>query len=110
MIFGLALRLPCLLFVAVFVVPTGVAFALRTFGGSSVREQLSKTSAKYKYIPSRWSLMPPNKQYVRVGLLSHEEEFKTVEKLFRRTMNDYVVIDNIERVQNPFMWEKYCRY
>lgn len=75
-----------------------------------MREQLSKTSAKYKYIPSHWPPMPPNKQYVRCGLLSDEDEYKTVEKLFRRTMNDYVVIDSIERVQNPFMWEKYCRY
>ena len=54
--------------------------------------------------------MPPNSQYERVSLFSHEEEYKTVEQLFRRTMNDSFRIQSIERVQNPFMWEKYCRY
>lgn len=53
--------------------------------------------------------MPPNAQYKRVGLSQSSDEFKEVEQLFRRTMNDYVVIIGIDRVQNPFMMEKYCR-
>lgn len=72
---------------------------------------MSKGSAHHKYIPKHWSPMPPNKQYERVRLWEpHSSEFKGVEQLFRRTMNDYVTIVSIERVQNPFLFEKYCRY
>ena len=60
-------------------------------------------------VPSHWSSMPPSEQYTRVTLVPSSGEFKDVEKLFRKSMNDYVVIERIDRVQNPFMWEKYCR-
>ena len=33
-----------------------------------------------------------------------------METLFKKTVNKSVVIKGIERVQNPFMWEKYQRY
>lgn len=33
-----------------------------------------------------------------------------METLFKKTVNKNVVIKGIERVQNPFMWEKYQRY
>ena len=55
--------------------------------------------------------MPPSAQYRRITLTRSSGEFKDVEQLFKRTMNDYyVVIVNIDRVQNPFMMEKYCRW
>ena len=53
--------------------------------------------------------MLPSVQHTRVRVDTHSVEFKDVEQLFRKTMNDQAVIKTIERVQNPFMWEKYCR-
>lgn len=61
------------------------------------------------YVPSHWSPMPPNAQYTRVILDTSSAEFKDVEQLFRKTMNDRAVIKSIERVQNPLLWERYCR-
>jgi len=82
----------------------------RECGDASVKMKLNKMSASYKYIPSHWFPMPPGAQYRRITLTRSSGEFKDVEQLFKRTMNDdYVVIVNIDRVQNPFMMEKYCR-
>ena len=53
--------------------------------------------------------MAPNSKYVRVKLEVNTMEFEEVEKLFRETMKDDKVIVSIDRVQNPFLWEKYCR-
>ena len=60
-------------------------------------------------IPDHWSSMAPNAKYVLVKLEVNSVEFKEVEKLFRKTMKDEGVIVSIERVRNPFLWEKYCR-
>ena len=68
-----------------------------------------QTKAKDSHLPSNWSLMPSNTQYVRVRLSRSSQEFKDVEKLFRKSMKRSVEILKIERVQNPFMWEKYQR-
>ena len=66
--------------------------------------------AEKKYFPSHWSSMPPKSEYYRANVDRSSEEFKDLEKLFRSTMNDYTVrIENIDRVQNVFMMEKYCR-
>ena len=54
--------------------------------------------------------MPSDKQYKRVPLTTTSSEYKEVETLFKKTVNKSVVIKGIERVQNPFMWEKYQRY
>ena len=54
--------------------------------------------------------MPPDGQYIRVMLTTSSKEYKEVEQLFRKSMNDHISIERIERVQNPFMWEKYCRW
>ena len=54
--------------------------------------------------------MPSKTQYKRVLLTSVSDEFKEVEKLFKKSMRRSVEIIGIERVQNPFMWEKYQRY
>ena len=54
--------------------------------------------------------MPSDKQYTRVPLRSTSSEYKEIETFFKKTVNKNVVIKSIERVQNPFMWEKYQRY
>ena len=60
--------------------------------------------------PSHWSSMASDVKFERVEVDVTSDEFKSVERLFRKTMkNDQAVIVSIERVQNPFLWEKYCR-
>ena len=54
--------------------------------------------------------MPSDKQYRRVPLISTSPEYKETETLFKKTVKKSAVIKGIERVQNPFMWEKYQRY
>ena len=54
--------------------------------------------------------MPSEKEYQRVPLQVTSSEYKEVETLFKKTMEETTVIKSIERVQNPFMWEKYQRY
>ncbi|XP_074636867.1 uncharacterized protein LOC141895017 isoform X2 [Acropora palmata] len=68
-----------------------------------------QTKAKDSHLPSNWSSIPSETQYKRVSLSCLSEEFKDVEKLFRKSMKRSVEILKIERVQNPFMWEKYQR-
>ena len=55
--------------------------------------------------------MPPNSECYRANVDRSSEEFRDLEKLFGISMNDYTVrIENIDRVQNLFMMEKYCRW
>ena len=68
-----------------------------------------RTKAKDSPLPSNWSFMSPETQYDRVPLSCLSDEFKDVEKIFRKSMKRSVEILKIERVQNPFMWEKYQR-
>ena len=68
-----------------------------------------QTKAKDSHLPSNWSSMPSKTQYKRVSLSCLSEEFKDVERIFRKSIIYSVEILNIERVQNPFMWEKYQR-
>ena len=49
------------------------------------------------------------KTYIRVKLEPSSKEFKIVERLFRHKMKEEDVIVEIKRLQNPFLWEKYCR-
>ena len=67
-------------------------------------------NARATNMPSHWSSMPPKRQYQRVPLSRFSVEFKEVEKLFKKSIERSVLIVGIERVQNPFMWEKYQRY
>ena len=54
--------------------------------------------------------MTSGEKYKRVKLKPNSDEFKGVETLFRKTVTEErAIITSIERVQNPFMWEKYCR-
>ena len=66
-------------------------------------------NARRPYIPGHWSQMPNMTCYQRVLLSSYSDEFKHVEELFRNSIEQSVTIICIERVQNPFMWEKYQR-
>ena len=51
--------------------------------------------------------MPHGKDFIRVKLSPDSEEFKEVERRFRETMpKDKATLVKIERVQNPYMWEK----
>ena len=80
------------------------------YGDSSYREEVHRLlRAETSYIPSHWCPMPPNVQYYRARVDPPWVEFKDLEKLFKSTMNDDVQIAKIERVQNLFMMEKYCR-
>ena len=54
--------------------------------------------------------MPPDRQYIRVTLTTSSQEYKEVEQLFQKSINNHTSIERIERVENPFMWEKYCRW
>ena len=54
--------------------------------------------------------MPSDEQYRRVPLTTTSSEYKKMERLFKKSVRKHVVIKGIERVQNPFMWEKYQRY
>ena len=58
--------------------------------------------------PSHWSCTPASEPYTRVTLQSSSWEFKELEQLFKASMSD-VVIKKIDRVQNPFIWEKFQR-
>ena len=60
-------------------------------------------------IPGHWSQMPYMTRYQRVWLSPYSDEFELVEELFRNSIEQSVTIIRIERVQNPFMWEKYQR-
>ena len=53
--------------------------------------------------------MPLNVQYTRVALDATSAEFQVVEKLFKQLIYQPAVIKNIYRVQNPLIWEQYCR-
>ena len=64
---------------------------------------------KAEKLPGSWCPMASGEKYKRVKQDPNSSEFKDVESLFRKTMTDDFVIETIERVQNPFLWEKYCR-
>lgn len=59
--------------------------------------------------PSHWSHMPSTRPYQRVKLSSNTDEFKEIEELFKNSFKWSVEILSIERVQNPYEWEKYQR-
>ena len=66
--------------------------------------------AEKRNFTSHWSSMPPKLEYCRDPVDRSLVEFQGLEKSFRMTMIDHDVwIENIDRVQNPFMMEKYCR-
>ncbi|XP_068723405.1 uncharacterized protein [Montipora capricornis] len=69
----------------------------------------SKTMLPAKQLPAHWSSMSSEIPYERVQLSPLSDEFEDVKKLFTKSIQKIVEILRIERVQNPFMWEKYQR-
>ena len=59
--------------------------------------------------PRHWSRMRSTRPYQRVKLSSNTDEFKEIEELFKNSFKWSVEILSIERVQNPYEWEKYQR-
>ncbi|CAH3184147.1 unnamed protein product [Porites lobata] len=59
--------------------------------------------------PSHWSHMQSTTPYQRVQLSPTTDEFKEIEELFKNSFKWSVEILAIERVQNPYEWEKYQR-
>jgi len=59
--------------------------------------------------PSNWSKMPSTRPYQRVQLSPTTDEFKEIEELFKNSFKWSVEVLSIERVQNPYEWEKYQR-
>lgn len=60
-------------------------------------------------IPLHWSSEASDANYTRVKVEPGSSEFKEVETLFRKTMQEDKTIERFERVENPFLWEKYSR-
>ncbi|XP_070560253.1 protein mono-ADP-ribosyltransferase PARP11-like [Ptychodera flava] len=60
--------------------------------------------------PSSWEPMPPGKEFIRCLLNTSSAEFKFVESVFRKSMQQHKAkINSIQRVQNPHIWDKYQR-
>ncbi|XP_078703702.1 uncharacterized protein LOC144928883 [Branchiostoma floridae x Branchiostoma belcheri] len=58
-------------------------------------------------LPTTWKPMSQKEAFIRVKLAPTDAEFREVEKLFRKTMREDMIILEVERVQNPRLWEKY---
>ena len=76
---------------------------------SEFQDMERESNATRLSIPDHWSQMPYMTRYQRVWLSPYSDEFELVEELFRSSIEQSVTIIRIERVQNPFMWEKYQR-
>ena len=59
--------------------------------------------------PSHLSQMPSTRPYQRVRLSPTTDEFKEIEQVFKNSFKWSVEILSIERVQNPYEWDKYQR-
>ena len=74
-------------------------------------ESPSFTTATTSRLPPQWTSVAENEEYTRVTLSESSDQFKLAESYFRRSMSENkATILAIERVQNPFMWEKYARW
>ena len=63
----------------------------------------SRSLPKHGFSPESYQ------SYTRVPLEPNSSEFQKVERLFRESMKEDKVIVSVERVENPFMWETFCR-
>jgi len=62
-------------------------------------------------LPPQWTSVPDDEEYIRIPLPASSDQYKLAESLFRQSMSENkATIVAIERVQNPFMWEKYARF
>ncbi|XP_078703754.1 protein mono-ADP-ribosyltransferase PARP12-like [Branchiostoma floridae x Branchiostoma belcheri] len=82
--------------------PVFVQFKTASTTDTSQPSSMTKGS-----LPTSWKPMPQNEAFITVPLAPTNSEFKEVEKLFRQTMGVDKVILQVERVQNPRLWEKY---
>ena len=67
------------------------------------------TTNIFNHVPSHLPSMRVNVSYTRVALDAASTELQEVEKLFFRSMNGRAVIDDIDRGENPLIWEEYCK-
>ncbi|MED6244298.1 hypothetical protein ATANTOWER_003366 [Ataeniobius toweri] len=60
--------------------------------------------------PETWLPMPMNQDFLRVPVSREDRSYRTVYSLFHKTVSETKFrIIKIQRVQNPFLWEKYKR-
>ena len=61
-------------------------------------------------ISSHWTRISPETKVERITLSRDSQEFLEVRKRFYKTMpEDEKVIMKIQRVQNPYMWDRFQR-
>lgn len=89
---------------------TSLLFSRSVRGLSNVEKYLGGPCiSRDDRIPHHWSSVASDTNYTRVKVDPDSSEFKEVETLFRKTMEEDKVIDSFERVENAFLWETYCR-
>ncbi|XP_078378734.1 uncharacterized protein LOC144661781 [Oculina patagonica] len=81
----------------------------RSLSDSSTDANVGGPCFRHDRKPIHWSSTASGTSYTRVKVAPGSSEFKEVETLFRKTMKDDKIIDSVERVENPFLWETYCR-
>lgn len=61
--------------------------------------------------PETWLPMPMSQDFLRVPVSHEDRSYRTVYSLFHKTVSETKFrIIKIQRVQNPFLWEKYKRW
>lgn len=60
--------------------------------------------------PETWLPMPVTQDFLQVAVSREDRSYRTIYSLFHKTVSEtkYRII-KIQRVQNPFLWEKYKR-
>ncbi|XP_077991496.1 uncharacterized protein LOC144445727 [Glandiceps talaboti] len=58
-------------------------------------------------LPNHWRKMADAEQLKRVLLDVHSTEFQTVATAFMKSLQPYIVVQQIERIQNPKLYRKY---
>lgn len=60
--------------------------------------------------PETWLPMPVSQDFLQVPVSREDRSYRTVYSLFHKTVSETKFrIIKIQRVQNPFLWEKYKR-
>lgn len=68
------------------------------------------TTVAPNLLPLDWTAIANDEEYIRVPLALGSDGFKLAKSLFVKSMPESkATILAIERVQNPFLWEKYAR-
>lgn len=79
---------------------------------TSASQPLSPTSTNQPSLfPETWLPMPVSQDFLRVPVSREDRSYRTVYSLFHKTVSETKFrIIKIQRVQNPFLWEKYKRW